>query len=275
MGRPVWLILTFSVVCPALWPQTVSVAPSNVSGVEILEAQAPQASPYVDQILGPIRSELLNAWLPYGVVLRNCSAQPLMAVAVRWEVTGPDGRIDKVVMENTAWDQSAYRLPPGKNVVVLPVLVLSDGSRLPASSVPGSGKLPGFQSAQSIKVNLDGVVFPSGQFVGPDIGHEFERGVAYTTVPPQVAAKVLEMKTTGVPIADIAAWLQTTSAPVRRWFATRRRYPLSERRWFSSPGPSPPLAAGRWYRRHHVRIRGRCPDPRTGRREKQRRPGSP
>ena len=224
MVRPFWLILTLPILCPAAWPQTVSVVPSSITGVEILGPESPQYGPYLDQIIGPARSPLLSAWLPYGVVLRNCTAQPLMAVAVHWEVTGADGPAGKFTIEATAWDRPDHRLAAGKNAVAIPVLLFQEGSRLPpqyqlnppaGAPLGSTGSLPRFQSAQTIKVNLDGVVFPSGQFVGPDLSHEFERDVAFTTVPPQVAAKVLEMRTAGVSIADITAWLSTASTKVR------------------------------------------------------------
>jgi hypothetical protein len=66
-----------------------------------------------------------------------------------------------------------------------------------------------FRAAQSVQVTLDGVVFASGQFVGPDTGKEYEQYVANLTVPAAIAAKVLAMKAVGETVVNVVAWLQT------------------------------------------------------------------
>ncbi len=184
--------------------------------------QSPEYATQVDQIFGAIRSEYLNAWLPFGVVLHNGTSQKIVAVAMRWDATNAKGQANRAGMQLEAFSDPAHQLPPGKIGVTLPSMVLfMEGWKLPAQYqltpprgyAPNSdGILPHYQSAQSVKAMLDGVVFASGQFVGPNTTQAYEGYLADTTVPPQVASKVLEMKAAGVPIADVVAWLETTAA---------------------------------------------------------------
>jgi hypothetical protein len=222
MGRPVLLVLALFAlaVCRS---QTMSVTPSTISGVELIGPQSPEYGTEVDQIFGAIRSEYLNAWLPYGVALHNGTSQKIVALAVRWDATNTKGQTNRAgTIQMEAFSDPAHQMPPGKVGVALPSLTFfMEGSKLPRQSqltpppgyVPsGNGNLPHFQSAQSVKAMLDGVVFASGQFVGPNTTQAYEGYLADTTVPPQVASKVLEMKAAGVPIADVVAWLETTAA---------------------------------------------------------------
>ena len=81
----------------------------------------------------------------------------------------------------------------------------------------GDNTLSNLQSAAGIQFTLDGVVFSSGQFVGPNGAQEYEEYVAETTVPAQILAKVLAMQTASEPVQSILAWLQATrDQPVNR-----------------------------------------------------------
>jgi hypothetical protein len=193
----------------------MTVAPSTISGVELIGPQSTEYATEVDQIFGAIRSESLNAWVPYGVVLHNGTSQKIVAVAVRWDTTNAKGQTNRAsTIQQEAFSEPAHQMSPGKMGVALPSLTLfMEGSKLSPQS--GKGNLPHFQSAQSVKAMLDGVVFASGQFVGPNTTQAYESYLADTTVPPQVASKVLEMKAAGVPIADVVAWLETTAANPR------------------------------------------------------------
>jgi len=109
---------------------------------------------------------------------------------------------------------------PGKSVIALPVALLG-ASPLPRQfqlppppgTVPTPGHLADFQNAQKVQVNLDGVVFASGQFVGPNSGKAYEEFVAETTVPAHVASTVLAMKESGEAIRTVVAWLEENSKP--------------------------------------------------------------
>lgn len=203
----------------------MTVAPSTISGIELIGPQSPEYPTEVDQIFGAIRSEYLNAWLPYGVVLHNATSQKIVALAVRWDATNAKGQTNRAGLQLEAFSEPAHQMLPGKAGVALPSLAFfMEGSKLPPQYqltpppsyvLSGNGNLPHFQSAQSVKAMLDGVVFASGQFVGPNTTQAYEVYLVDTTAPPQVASKVLEMKAAGVPIADVVAWLETTAATSR------------------------------------------------------------
>ena len=124
-----------------------------------------------------------------------------IAVAVRWQLTNTKGQTFSYIVTHNVFNQPRHQLAPAVSLVAVPLTVLLEGTRLPAQL--GIGELPNFQSSQSIDVALDGVVFASGQFVGPNTGHEFESYRADTTVPPHIAAKVLAMQSAGEPIANV------------------------------------------------------------------------
>lgn len=203
--------------------QTVAVAPSTVPGVEITAAGAPNYALSVDQVLAPPRSAALNAWLPYGVALRNGTQQNIVGVALRWNAVMANGATESGTSMSLTQTPS-HQIAPGQVAVALPnfgeVLVEGDASRLPArlrmnpppeyAGAPDPN-LAHYQTARSIEVTLDGVVFASGQFMGPDTANEYEKWLADTTIPGQVGARVMAMKTAGESTAGIVAWLEQTA----------------------------------------------------------------
>jgi hypothetical protein len=60
-----------------------------------------------------------------------------------------------------------------------------------------------------VDIGLDGVVFASGQFVGPNMSKAYEEFVAETTVPAHVAKTILAMRESGEAIGTVVAWLET------------------------------------------------------------------
>ncbi len=108
------------------------------------------------------------------------------------------------------FDQPKQQLPPGKSVIAVPGAVIGP---------PGASRqfplthLTDFQSARKVQVNLDGVVFASGQFAGPNIGKVYEEFVAETTVPAHVAATILAMRELGETVNTMVTWLETLCKP--------------------------------------------------------------
>jgi hypothetical protein len=72
-------------------------------------------------------------------------------------------------------------------------------------------ELPRFQTAQNVQAILDGVVFASGQFAGPDTGQPYESLQADLIGPVEVAARVLAMQAAGEPIGKVLALLRTVA----------------------------------------------------------------
>jgi hypothetical protein len=204
--------------------QTVTVQPSTIPGVEIVGPLSPGYAADIDQVLAPPRSPALNAWLPFGVVLRNTTQQNIVGVALRWSATlTNESTSSGTAMSLT--EAPRHQIAPGEIAVALPglgeVLVPGDASALPArlrlnappdeSTASDAADLASYRTARNIEIVLDGVVFASGQFMGPDTGNEYEKWLADTTAPEQVAARVLAMKASGEPIGNIVAWLEQTA----------------------------------------------------------------
>ena len=114
--------------------------------------------------------------------------------------------------------QEPRQIKPGKSVLSLFDMQLFDGPPRPALESlfqNRNGRLTEIQGATNLDVYLDGMVYASGQFAGPDTMHEFESWNAETTAAPQVAAQVMAKKAAGDATADIVAWLQAT-APLEK-----------------------------------------------------------
>ena len=215
MGRT--LLVALGLCLRTILAQSVTVTPSTIPGVSLAEQQSPDFRAEVDRVLGPVRSADLDAWLPFGVVLKNGTRQTIVAVALRWEMSDGNGARETCVAAYEGFTQPRQRIPSGKEAIGLPEELLIDSVHLTPEfrsglSLPEAKHLAHFQNAQSVRIVLDGVIYASGQFVGPDTAQEFETYQANTAVPPQVATKVLEMKSAGVPTSDIVVWLGTTGS---------------------------------------------------------------
>jgi hypothetical protein len=125
-------------------------------------------------------------------------------------VTNEKGQTSSFSVTSMMFDQLKQQVPPGKSVIAVP------GALLGASPLPRQFPLThlvDFQNAQKVQVTLDGVVFASGQFAGPNNGKAYEEFVAETTVPTRVAATILAMREVGERITTVVAWLETNSKP--------------------------------------------------------------
>jgi hypothetical protein len=149
------------------------------------------------------------------------TSQAIVAVAVRWEAVSGNRTTPLTISSYGIAVQPRFQLAPGQTGLFLPQGgLLLDASRLPAEfqlppppgGIPHSDQLQRFRQAGTIELTLDGVIFASGQFVGPNGAHEYERYIDETTVPPRIGAKVRSMKEAGQPIDAILAWLQATIA---------------------------------------------------------------
>ena len=195
--------------CAIAVAQPVTVAPCGVSGVTVSGAGSADYFESVDSVLGGTRQPNVNAWLPYGVALTNRASQNIVAVAVRWVVRNEKGLKVPFAISSMMFEQPRQQVAPGKSVIAVPVGILGASPRAAASL----GHLTEFRNAQEVQVSVDGVVFASGQFSGPNRGKAYEEFVAETTVPAHVASTVLAMKEAGEPAGAVAAWLETNSKP--------------------------------------------------------------
>src|SRR5581483_8089501 len=190
-GRAAWLAV---LCCMGMAAQPLTVAACGIPGVTVKAAPSADYFEIADELLGPNRPAGLNAWLPYGVAITNRSPQNILAVAVRWTISTASGPVTKTITPSS-FDQPRQQLAPGKSAIIVPHAFLAGGP-LPKVFQSSAGvvrELATFQAARAVEVALDGVVFASGQFEGPDTNKEFEELVAATTAPAHVASTVLTM----------------------------------------------------------------------------------
>lgn len=207
----------FCVLAFCCYSQPIIVQPSAIAGIEIVSPQAPDFAAAVAQITGADPPRNLLAWLPYGVIVRNNSSQPLAGLCVLWSAAYDARALRQLGNICSQWfNGPAHQIKPGHAVLAIPAAILqqardvrpfSDGNRLV--------NLPNYQRAQRLEVSVDSVVFASGQFAGSDTVGEYERFQAELEIPPTVAARLLEMKASGT-ISNLVTWLQSLDDESRR-----------------------------------------------------------
>jgi hypothetical protein len=215
------LILVTAYSC---YSQPVTVQPSSIPGIDIVGPQSSEFAAAVPEILGIDMSGLppgMSPWLPYAVLVRNNSSEPLAGMCIVYAAT-PTVFLDRGPGPCALWFTSPYgispagarsfRLQPGKAVLVFPHFILKEPGDINPRRVPADEKwlssLPNYQRAKRLTISLDDVVFASGQFMGPDIATEYPRFQSILTAPRAVATTLLEKKASAK-IADILTWLLT------------------------------------------------------------------
>ena len=195
--------------------QQVNVKTPVVPGMTLVGPGGGDFRTSLTQLLGLSITPSVNDWLPYSAILRNTSGQPIRAVIATWTLNYPTESSD-----SHTYDQSfppPGEIPSGTSVVVLPVWIFTGpvpaGQQDPTNQPSHADTLTKFQAANTISVALDGVIFASGQFVGPDVSHHYELQVARQAAM-SVYSTVIARVSGGDSDGDIVAWLQTVaSAP--------------------------------------------------------------
>ena len=70
-----------------------------------------------------------------------------------------------------------------------------------------------FRSAAAVGLSVDGIVYDSGQFVGPDTLKNYERWAGLRAAEVQLATGVLRRTKSGQSLADVRVWLQSFIVP--------------------------------------------------------------
>ena len=107
----------------------------------------------------------------------------------------------------------------GQSAVVLPGWVfgrpLSSGSQDATDRPDHIAELQKFQAATSVEVTLDGILFASGQFVGPNETHGFEYLLACQS-GRSVYSEALARNASGQSTADVVNWLSAIAGEGKR-----------------------------------------------------------
>jgi hypothetical protein len=202
----------------------VTLAPldkSIPSGVTIVPFSDPSFDSLVsDSIPTAIRSEFAGI-LPYSILVRNNSTQPILAVTVYFDVVNANGHPMSTV-------QSRQSVPPLKvgccailplagSLLFTPEPVYTEAvSRLHdhapmrenfADLMRGRPAL--YESAKSVTFVLDSVLFADGKFVGPDAKHKFDEYSSQLSAQSFLAKTVLAYR--GRSVDDLQNYLEMLS----------------------------------------------------------------
>jgi len=198
--------------------QTFVVDPPAIAGVTITGPGAAEYMPKVDALLGTSRNAETNAWVPFGFVAMNKTTEPIVAVAARWSITDSSGQYTEQILTRSFMESPKLQIAPGESVVVFPSWVLAGhhpgipGSLNPATTGNAPAELSRFQSAQSVRATLDGIVFASGLFVGPNGANELPYFQAQGAAGYDLASSILGKRDAGVASDAIVDWLRQTAA---------------------------------------------------------------
>ncbi len=190
------------------------VTSNSISEIEVVGPESPAFSGAVAEILKGVRNPNVEALVPYSIVVRNRSAQNIEGVAIRWTLTDSVGKSVDEISTRTLFDAKPdHQFAPGRSFLVAPYWLV-DGP--PTGNRPGitsrstdvSALLQRYRAQKTIGISVDGVLFASGLFVGPDTGREFEQLHAMLTADRSLAAALLQKHQGGAPTDSIAAWLK-------------------------------------------------------------------
>ena len=199
------------------YSQTVTVQPSTIPGIEIVGPQDSGFAAAVADTVGSDMPPILKPWLPYGVVVKNNSLQPLAGICVVWTRDLNAGPLGYLGGPCATWlERKPFQLQPGRTILAFPDWILQEPGALKPFRDPKllsnwKDGLANYQRAHTLAVSLDSVVFASGQFAGPDATYQYQRSQARINAPRSVATALLEKKATGT-ISDILGWLQTLAS---------------------------------------------------------------
>lgn len=195
--------------------QTLSVRSCSIPGLELTGPQSPDFNGLVTAIVGPDRPSAFAASLPYGVVVRNRTRQPLAAIEIVWTA---DGRTNPVLLDaQEQWfTMPQNKVQPGGSVLAIPAGIMQSPRhlRIFQNGSTSRHRLENFAAARNVTVAVDAVVYASGQFAGADTYGAFERWQAEINAPRTLAAAVLQRRATQS-IGEIVAWIDALAADRR------------------------------------------------------------
>lgn len=209
---------------PRALAQTVSVAPSEIPGLTLIGPQSSDFQSGLTAIVGSPLPPEFAAYLPFTVVLKNGSAEPVVACHVCWAAdpvpNRRSGGVD-IGMESN-YGTSEY-LKPGASVAVLP---FRDFAAPPSpDALAGMERhlrtAVSLQKAKNVVISIDSAIFASGLFAGPDTRGNFNRQLADFSAWRAVDSGVQSQLAQGTPFETIASQLQQLASQTVAPAATR------------------------------------------------------
>lgn len=205
--RFVTLILALAVI-PTGCAQTITIVQPEAAGVELIGSQSPDFQTFLQAAISPDVVKQFSAWLPYTVVLRNNSPQPLVAYHMKWALDPPrKGGWGNGEVSGTG--PEGY-LNPGKALVFMLGFNLTDAPRPDKQAGiqrQGASMLSALQRGNAPTIFLDSAIFASGQFIGPDTDGNFAHDAASFTAWRPIDRQVQSELQAGEPWDTIAGEL--------------------------------------------------------------------
>jgi hypothetical protein len=200
-------ILVSAIVLPAE-AQPVTIINPDAPGIELIGSQSPDFQASLEAITGPGVMSALGAWVPFTVVIKNNSSQPIVAYHIFWSMGR--GRTGLGIGSLSFTDPAGY-LKPGQAVAYLPQyeLTRSGTAELPSKLLQRgmTTRLSALAKQGAISISVDSAIFASGQFVGRDQEENFAHDVAGFTAWRAVDTQVQSELAAGKSSDEIAAEL--------------------------------------------------------------------
>lgn len=210
--------------------QTITVRQPDTTGLQLIGSQSPDFQSAVAAVIAQPLAPQFAAYIPFMVVLKNGSGQPLAAYGFWWA-------IDPVPNQRTGGNGNGESFPsyedgflqPGASVIAMPGMTLR---RAPTPQELDAMErnlrvVSGLQRAMMVQISLNYAVLASGQFVGADVRGDFPEIAGQFSGWRPVAASIQSQLANGVPFETIVAGLQQiryqpisgTSKATRDWAA--------------------------------------------------------
>jgi hypothetical protein len=207
----------------------ITVAPTDQTipaAVTIVSSSDAAFEPLIDSVLHS-QVSFFRPILPYSIIVRNQTPEPIRAVVVVVAVGNADGRIANtqqrfdVVFPLTSGNSPA--VPSGGAAFIAADQRYSDiaarmhGDQLPRHfNAPAPDEIASYSSAKSITFTLDSVLFADGKLAGADTDHRFDDYTSQLAAEASIGKAVLAYQ--GRSLDDLKRFLATASGSGDRWF---------------------------------------------------------
>ncbi|MGB6946737.1 MAG: hypothetical protein WBE37_30360 [Bryobacteraceae bacterium] len=206
----------------------VTVAPTDETmpaGVTIVSPSDAAFEPLIGSVLHS-QVSFFRPILPYSIIVRNQTPEPIRAVVILVAVVNADGRIantqQRFDVQFPLTSGNFPAVPSGGAAFFAADRRYSDiaarmhGDRLPRYfNAPAPDEIATYDSARSITFTLGSVLFADGRLAGADTDHRFEDYTSQLAAEASMGKAVLAYQ--GDSLDDLKRFLATVSGSGDRW----------------------------------------------------------